>query len=295
MNETWAMVAFIGFILMMLAIDLGVFNRKSHEITPRQAAFFVALWVSIAALFNVGIYFTLGTEKGLQFTTGYLIEQVLSVDNMFVFVLVMQSFRVPKEHQHRLLFFGVLGALVMRAIMIFAGVALIHRFHWLLYVFGAFLLYTGFRVIHDAEDGDPDPARNPIVQFAARTFPVLQQNPLLMALICLEVTDVIFALDSIPAILAITDDTFILFSSNVLAILGLRSMYFLLSHAMDKFHMLKYGIGIVLGFVGVKMLTRDVVELPMLWSLAFILVIVAGSVGLSLILPSRRGTKPSAE
>lgn len=295
MSESWATIAFVAFILVLLAVDLGVFNRKSREISPRKAALFVAIWVSIAAIFNAGVYHYLGSEKGLQFTTGYLIEQILSVDNMFVFVLVMKAFQVPRQHQHKLLFFGVLGALVMRAGMIFAGVALIHRFHWLLYAFGAFLLYTGFRVIHDAHEVDPDPVQNPIVRLAARTFPMLQRNPLLLALICLEVTDIIFAMDSIPAIFGITDDTFILFSSNVLAIMGLRSLYFLLSHALERFHMLKYGVGVVLGFVGVKMLSRDVVQMPMLWSLAFIVVVIGGSVGLSLILPSRRGTKPSAE
>jgi tellurite resistance protein TerC len=295
MNESWATVAFVGFILVMLAIDLGVFNRKSHEISPKQAAIFVSIWMAIAAIFNVGVYYTLGSEKGLQFTTAYLIEQILSVDNMFVFVLVMHSFQVPKEHQHRLLFFGVLGALVMRAVMIFAGVALIHRFHWLLYVFGAFLLYTGIRVIYDAtqQHEEPDPAQNPIVRFARRTFPTLEHNPMLLALVCIEVTDVIFALDSIPAIFAITDDTFILFSSNVLAILGLRSLYFLLAHALDKFHMLKYGVGIILGFVGLKMITGDVVQIPMTWSLAIILAIVAGFVVLSFVVPSRPGPSES--
>jgi tellurite resistance protein TerC len=293
MSGNWPTIAFIAFILVMLLLDLGVINRKSHEMKPKEAGLWVCFWVALAAIFNAGIYYLHGTEKGLQFTTGYLIEQALSVDNMFVFVLIMQSFRVPKEQQHKLLFYGILGAIVMRGVLIAAGLVLIHQFHWLFYAFGAFLLYTGFRVITDKGGPDMDPQKNPIIRFASR-FPRLRDNEVLLALICLELTDVLFAMDSIPAIFAITDDAFILFTSNIFAILGLRSMYFLLAHAIDRFHLLKYGIGLVLGFVGLKMITRDVFALPMLWSLAFIIVVIAASVGLSLIVPSERGTKPSA-
>jgi tellurite resistance protein TerC len=294
-SGSWPTIAFVAFIFAMLALDLGVFNRKTHVVKPKEAAIWVVFWVMLAVLFNIGVYVFQGTEKGLQFTTGYLIEQSLSVDNMFVFVLVLQSFRIPKEKQHRLLFFGVLGAIVMRGALIFAGIVLIHKFHWLLYAFGAFLLYTSFRVFTDDEDPNVDPQNNPLIRFTSRRFPKLRDNHWLLALICLELTDVIFAMDSIPAIFAITDDAFILFTSNIFAILGLRSMYFLLAHAIGKFHLLRYGIGLVLGFVGLKMVSRDLVELPMLWSLAFIVVVIGASVGLSLIVPSRRGTKPSAQ
>jgi tellurite resistance protein TerC len=313
MGGMWPTIAFCAFIMLMLALDLGVFNKRTHEVKPKEAGMWVTLWVSLAVTFNIGVYYFMGMEKGLQFTTGYLIEQSLSVDNMFVFVLVMQSFRVPPAYQHKLLFYGVLGAIVMRGILIVAGVALVNQFHWMFYVFGAFLIYTGFRVMSEGESAHVDPSHNPLVQFFARHFPVIKEmrgarffvreeiegklkwvaTPMFLAVLCLEFTDLLFAVDSIPAIMAITNDPFILFTSNVFAILGLRSLYFLLAHMVGRFQLLKYGIGLVLGFVGLKMLTKDVLELPMVWSLGVIVVIIGGSVVLSLLL-ARRGTKPSA-
>jgi tellurite resistance protein TerC len=291
-SGNWPLIGFIAFILAMLAIDLGLFNRKDHEVKPKEAALLVSFWVSLAIAFNIGIYMLMGTEKGLQFTTGYLIEQSLSVDNMFVFLLVMRAFAIPKKEEHKLLFFGILGAIILRGVLIAAGVALLHQFHWLFYAFGAFLIYTAFRVITSDDEAEADPQNNPIVKWVTNKLPTLKNNHLLLALICLELTDVLFAMDSIPAIFAITDDPFILFTSNIFAILGLRSLYFLLSHAIGKFHLLKYGVGLILGFVGVKMIARDVMPIPMLASLAVIILVLAASVGLSLVVP-KRGTKPS--
>lgn len=295
MNANWSLIGFIAFIVAMLAIDLGLFSRKQHQIKPKEAGLLVSFWVALAVAFNIGIYIFMGTEKGLQFTTGYLIEQSLSVDNMFVFLLVMRAFAVPKEAEHKLLFLGVLGAIILRGIFILAGIALLERFHWLFYVFGAFLIYTSIRMIAEEDTVEVHPENNVLVRFVAKHFPKLRNNNLVLALITLEFTDIIFAVDSIPAIFGITDDPFILFTSNIFAILGLRSLYFLLAHAVVKFHLLKYGVGIILGFVGLKMVTRDIVPIPMIASLIFIILVLATSVGLSLVLPSRRGKKRSAD
>lgn len=302
MNELLPWIAFTAFIILMLALDLGVFNRRSHVIKPKEAGTWVAVWITLAALFNVGVYVVLGTEKGMQFTTGYLLEEMLSVDNMFVFVLIMTAFRVPAEYQHKLLFYGILGALIMRGAMIAAGVWLFAHFQWVFYVFGIFLVYTAVRMASEKEP-DIDPQHNPVVENFAKHFPVVHHyhgakffvkeeidgklrmaaTPLFLALLSIELTDLVFALDSIPAIFGVTQDPFIVYTSNVFAILGLRSMYFLLSHALDRFHLLKYGVAAILAFVGVKMLTHDVVDIPMVWSLVFIILAMIASIGLSLI------------
>lgn len=285
MNGLLPWVAFIAFILAMLAIDLGIFNRRSHEVKPREALAWVAVWVTLAAIFNAGVYYFAGFEKGLQFTTGYLIEEMLSVDNMFVFVLVMSAFKVPAKNQHKLLFFGIIGALVMRGVLIAAGSWLVHHVHWIFYAFGVFLCFTAFRMLTEDET-DINPKENPVVVFISKHIPQLN-NPLILALICLELTDLLFALDSIPAIFAVTTDPFIVYTSNVFAILGLRSMYFLLAHAMEQFHLLKYGVSLILAFVGLKMLTKDFVDLPMTWSLAFIVAVIVTSIGMSVIATKR--------
>lgn len=285
MTGVWPWVAFIAFILAMLAIDLGIFNRRSHEVKPREAITWVLVWITLAAIFNGGIYYFAGFDKGLEFTTGYLIEEMLSVDNMFVFVLVMSAFRVPAKHQHRLLFFGIIGALIMRGGLIAAGAWLVQHVHWIFYAFGVFLCFTAFRMATESQE-DIKPEQNPIVVYLAKHVPQLN-NPLILALICLEITDLLFALDSIPAIFAVTTDPFIVYTSNVFAILGLRSMYFLLAHAMEKFHLMKFGVSLILAFVGIKMLTKDVVELPMVWSLAFIVVVMTGSIFLSWVATKR--------
>ncbi|HXT61453.1 MAG TPA: TerC family protein [Pyrinomonadaceae bacterium] len=275
--STLAWIGFCVFILIMLAIDLGVFNRRPHEITYKDAAIWSAVWVALALIFAALLFGPLGWEmfgaarhqKGLEFLTGYLIELSLSVDNLFVFVLIFSYFKVPPKYQHRVLFWGVLGALVMRVIMIIAGTELIDRFHWIIYIFGAFLIYTGVKMFGQ-QDTDIDPENRLVVRTVTRYVPIARHYErrkfftvvdgktvgtlLLLVLIVVEFTDLVFALDSIPAILGVTTDRFIVYSSNVFAILGLRTFYFLLSGVIERFHYLKYGLGIVLSFIGVKML-----------------------------------------
>jgi len=275
--STLAWIGFCVFILVMLAIDLGVFNRRPHEITYKDAAIWSAVWVALALIFAGLLFGPLGWEmfgdarhqKGLEFVTGYLIELSLSVDNLFVFVLIFSYFKVPPKYQHRVLFWGVLGALVMRVIMIVAGTELIERFHWIIYIFGAFLIYTGLKMF-STQDENIDPENRFVVKSITRYVPIVRHYErrkfftvvdgktvgtlLLLVLIVVEFTDLVFALDSIPAIFGVTTDRFIVYTSNVFAILGLRTFYFLLSGVIERFHYLKYGLGIVLGFIGVKML-----------------------------------------
>jgi tellurite resistance protein TerC len=275
--STLAWIGFCVFILVMLAIDLGVFNRRPHEITYKDAAIWSAGWVALALIFAGLLVGPLGWEmfgaarhqKALEFVTGYLIELSLSVDNLFVFVLIFSYFKVPPKYQHRVLFWGVLGALVMRVIMIVAGTELIERFHWIIYIFGAFLIYTGTKMF-STQDEDIDPENRFVVKFVTRYVPIVRHYErrkfftvvdgktvgtlLLLVLIVVEFTDLVFALDSIPAIFGVTTDRFIVYTSNVFAILGLRTFYFLLSGVIERFHYLKYGLGIVLSFIGVKML-----------------------------------------
>jgi tellurite resistance protein TerC len=291
-------LGFLVFVLAMLAVDLGVFHRKAHAVSLREAGAWTAVWVVLAATFNLGVYAWFGPDKALQFTTGYLIEKALAVDNIFVFVVVFSAFAVPAAYQHRVLFWGVLGALVMRAGFIFAGSALLQRFHWVIYVFGAILALTGVKMLVK-RSGSPHPERNPLVRAVKRLVPVTPglvgdrflvkqagrwlATPLLLALAAIEVTDLVFAIDSIPAIFAVTMDPFIVFTSNVFAILGLRSMYFLLAGAVEKFRHLKIGLALVLVFVGAKMLLLDVYKLPTALSLVVIVGILAASVLASLV------------
>jgi tellurite resistance protein TerC len=275
--STLAWIGFCIFILVMLAIDLGVFNRRPHEITYKDAAIWSAVWVTLALIFAGLLAGPLGWEmfgparhqKTLEFITGYLIELSLSIDNLFVFVLIFSYFKVPPKYQHRVLFWGVLGALVMRVIMIVAGTELIERFHWIIYIFGAFLIYTGIKMF-STQDADIDPENRFVVKSVTRFVPIVRHYErrkfftvvdgktvgtlLLLVLIVVEFTDLVFALDSIPAIFGVTTDRFIVYTSNVFAILGLRTFYFLLAGVIERFHYLKYGLGIVLGFIGVKML-----------------------------------------
>jgi tellurite resistance protein TerC len=275
--STLAWIGFCVFILVMLAIDLGVFNRRPHEITYKDAGIWSAVWVALALIFAGLLVGPLGWEmfgaarhqKALEFVTGYLIELSLSVDNLFVFVLIFGYFKVPPKYQHRVLFWGVLGALVMRVIMIVAGTELIERFHWIIYVFGAFLIYTGAKMF-GSQNEDIDPENRFVVRLVTRYVPIVRHYErrkfftvvdgktvgtlLLLVLIVVEFTDLVFALDSIPAIFGVTTDRFIVYTSNVFAILGLRTFYFLLAGVIERFHYLKYGLGIVLGFIGIKML-----------------------------------------
>jgi tellurite resistance protein TerC len=275
--STLAWIGFCVFILVMLAIDLGVFNRRPHEITYKDAAIWSAVWVTLALIFAGLLAGPLGWEmfgaarhqKTLEFITGYLIELSLSVDNLFVFVLIFSYFKVPPKYQHRVLFWGVLGALVMRVLMIVAGTELIDRFHWIIYIFGAFLIYTGIKMF-STQDADMDPENRFVVKSITRYVPIVRHYErrkfftvvdgktvgtlLLLVLIVVEFTDLVFALDSIPAIFGVTTDRFIVYTSNVFAILGLRTFYFLLAGVIERFQYLKYGLGIVLGFIGIKML-----------------------------------------
>ena len=300
-------IGFSLFILFMLGLDLGLFNRKAHSIKHREATIWSAVWISLATTFAGIVFWYQGTARGLEFVTGYLIELSLSVDNLFVFLLIFSYFKVPSRFQHRVLFWGVLGALVMRLTMIFVGAALINRFHWIIYIFGAFLVYTGIRMFRQ-EDTDIQPEENAIVRLVTRYIPLTRHYEeehfftringrrvgtlLLLVLVIVEVTDLVFAVDSIPAIFAVTTNTFIVYTSNVFAILGLRSMYFLLAGVVEKFHYLKMGLAIVLTFIGAKMLVVAVGIHIKIWiSLVFVAVVLLGSVAASLIWAKRAGLK----
>lgn len=305
-ENLWGWVLFNLFVLAMLALDLGVFHRKAHEVKMKGALTWSAVWIVLALAFNAWVYHSRGPQAGLEFFTGYLIEKALSVDNVFVFLLIFTYFRVPAEYQHKVLFWGILGALVMRIIFIAAGVALIQKFHWIIYVFGAFLVITGIKMAL-AKDKEIHPERNPVLRLFRRWMPVTEQyegdrffvrrdgrrwaTPLFVTLLLVETTDVIFAVDSIPAILAITQDAYIVYTSNVFAILGLRALYFALAGFMKLFHYLHYGLSLILVFVGVKMLLADVYKVPIAWSLAFIAAVLAVSIALSLLWP--KGEKPA--
>lgn len=296
-------ISFIGFVLVMLALDLGVFHRKSKEIKIKEALIWSAVWIALALTFNYGIYVYMGKEKAIEFLTGYVIEKSLSVDNLFVFIMLFTYFNVETKYQHKVLFWGILGALVMRAIFIFAGVALISKFHWIIYVFGALLIFTGIKMIfHKDELIEPD--KNPLVRLFKKFFPVTDEahggkffmklngrtyaTSLFIVLLMVEFTDLIFAVDSIPAILAITNDTFIIFTSNVFAILGLRALYFALAGITKYFHYLKYGLSAILVFVGVKMIIVDWYKIPITYSLTVILSILIVSILISVAFPKNK-------
>ena len=286
----WA--AFNVFVLIMLALDLGIFHRKSHTVSIREALTWTGIWFGLAMLFNLFVYYQFGKEKSIEFFTGYLIEKSLSVDNIFVIIMVFSFFSVPERYQHKVLFWGILGALVMRVVFIFAGIELIHKFHWLMYVFGGFLIVTGIRMA-TGNGVKLDPDGNPMVKLVRKIFPVtnsfmgdnffvrlngrLWATPLFVVVIVIEGTDLIFAVDSIPAILAISDDPFIVYTSNVFAILGLRSLYFALSGIEKYFHYLKYGLATILVFVGAKMALVDLVKIPVEISLIVIVFVLGFS------------------
>jgi tellurite resistance protein TerC len=273
------------FVLAMLALDLGVFHRKSHEVSVREALTWTCVWITLAMLFNLFVYYYFDRSKALEFFTGYLIEKSLSVDNIFVIILIFSYFKVPSAYQHTVLFWGILGALVMRVIFILTGVELIHRFHWLIYIFGAFLVYTGIRMLTSG-DLKIDPEKNPLVKLARKVMPITPSfegdrffvkqegktwaTPLFLVVILIETTDLIFAVDSIPAILAISDDSFIVYTSNVFAILGLRSLYFALAGIEKYFKYLKFGLSAILVFVGLKMCIADIFKIPIEVSLIVI-------------------------
>jgi tellurite resistance protein TerC len=299
-TNIWFWVGFIAFVLAMLALDLGVFHRKAHEVRPREAGIWTAVWVALALLFAFGLFLLSGRQVALTFLTGYVVEEALSADNIFVMVLIFEYFRVPKVCQHRVLFYGILGALLMRGLFIGVGAALIASFHWILYVFGAMLVVTGIRMgIKGDEEFDGE--QNRIVRTARRLLPFSKDfhgkhffvvengrklaTPLLLVLILVELTDLVFAIDSIPAIFGVTTDPFIVFTSNIFAVLGLRSLYFLLAAVVDRFHLLKYGLALILSFVGFKMLTARFIEIDIVLSLSIILGVLALSITASLVWP----------
>ena len=305
-GSTWLWVGFSLFIVTMLCLDLGLFNRKAHTIKYREAWIWSGVWLTLAMLFAALVFTKQGSQRGFEFLTGYLIELSLSVDNLFVFLLIFSYFKVPSKYQHRVLFWGVLGALAMRLTMIFVGATLINRFHWIIYIFGAFLIYTGVKMFKQQEP-DIHPEQNPVVRIVTRFLPITRTYEdekfftkvqgrrtgtlLLLVLIVVEVTDLVFAVDSIPAIFAITTDTFIVYTSNVFAILGLRSMYFLLAGVVEKFQYLRTGLAIVLTFIGLKMLVVAAgLEIPIWFSLVFVAVVLLGSVAASLVFPKDQET-----
>jgi len=300
---------FIAFVLLMLVIDLGIFHRRSHAVKMKEALIWCAVWISLALLFCAGVFIFKSHHKGLEFLTGYLIELSLSLDNLFVFLLIFSYFKVSPTLQHRVLYWGILGALIMRAIMIAGGIALISKFHWVIYIFGAFLVFTGIKMLF-SNDQHVEPEKNPIIKLARKIFPVtpsyvegkfftrinhrLFATPMFLVLLMIESTDLVFAVDSIPAILAITQDTFIVYTSNVFAILGLRSFYFALSGMFYKFRFLKVGLSIVLAYVGVKMLIADWYKIPTVISLGVIVVTIGGSILVSFLIPEQSEGKDDA-
>ncbi len=325
-HSFWLWVGFAGLIAVMLSLDLGLFNRKSHAVTYKESVIWSSVWVSLAMIFAGVVFWHLGKQKGVEFVTGYLIELSLSVDNLFVFLLVFAYFKVPSKYQHRVLFWGVMGALFMRITMILLGTALIRQFNWIIYLFGAFLVITGVKMFSQ-EETEIEPEHNPIVKLVTRFIPITRHYDgekfftvengrrtgtlLLLVLVIVEVTDLVFAVDSIPAIFGITTDTFIIYTSNVFAIMGLRSLYFLLAGVVEKFHYLKLGLAIVLTFIGVKMLLPLISmgvahvfdwasapgaaeyvrhhgnHIPIGIALGFVATVLAGSVVASLLWPKR--------
>lgn len=299
----WIWITFNLFILIMIIIDLFILHDRQKVIGVKQALMMSAMWMALALVFNYGIYYFSGKEAALNFLTGYLIEESLSVDNLFVFIVIFKYFKTPKEYQHKVLFWGILGAIIMRAIFIVFGVALVSRFHWILYLFGAFLIFTGFKMAWPKAE-EIRMENNLILKLVQAILPIandyhgsrffIKQNgrlwgtPLFIVLLIIESTDLIFALDSIPAVMAITRDPFIIYTSNIFAILGLRSLYFALAGTMSLFHYLHYGLAAILTFVGFKMLLEPFLDISILFSLGFILFALATSIGASLLFPKKK-------
>ena len=302
----WLWVGFNIFVLAMLALDLGVFHRKAHAVSLKEASIWSVVWITLAMVFNVGLYLFAGPEPALQFFTGYLIEKSLSVDNIFIFVLLFTFFKVPAAYQHRVLYWGILGALIMRGTLIAVGVALIESFHWIIYLFGAFLIFTGIRMGFHKEI-EVHPENDLLLKFIRRFVPVTENyehdrffvrragqvmvTPLLLVLLVIDTTDLIFAVDSIPAVFAVTRDPFLVYTSNIFAILGLRSLYFVFAGIMEKFYYLKLGLSVILTFVGVKMVLADVFSLPTTLSLVVIAVVLTIAIVASIVRTRHQAAK----
>jgi tellurite resistance protein TerC len=311
LNSFWGWIGFNLVVLAILALDLGVLHRRATKVSLREAAIWSAVWVALSLGFAFAIYQNMGKQSGLEFLTGYLIEYALSVDNIFVFVLIFSYFEVPEKYQHRVLFWGIIGALVLRGVMIVAGSALVTRFAWTLYIFGAFLVITGLKMALQKDEAAYNPERDPVLRIARRLIPVTKDyrdnkffvketaangvarwaaTPLFIVLLIVDTTDVIFATDSIPAIFAVTRDPFIVYTSNICAVLGLRALYFLLANIVDKFVYLKLGLSIVLIFIGLKMLLEHFIHIPILTALGAVAVVLLSSIYASIKWP-REGTK----
>jgi tellurite resistance protein TerC len=295
-------ILFNLFVVAMLVLDLGILNRRSHHVTFREALAWSGVWIALAAAFAVIEFFWHGRPQALQFVTGYVIELSLSIDNLFVFLVIFRYFKVPDQHQHKVLFWGILGALLMRGIFIVAGVGLISRFNWITYLFGILLIYSGLKLLRQGET-EIHPEKNPVLRLFRRVFPVTKEyvgaqfftrtnklyaTPLFVVLLVVETSDLLFAVDSIPAVLAITLNVFIIYTSNVFAILGLRSMYFALAGIMDLFHYLHYGLSVVLIFIGLKMLGSHYVDIPTEWALAIVILVLGVSVAASMLHPQKK-------
>ena len=306
--QGWAL--FNGAILFMLLLDLGVFNKKAEKVSVRSALLWSTFWIVLSLSFNGWVYHTFGQEKGLEFLAGYILEKSLSVDNLFVFLLIFSYFKVPPEVQHRVLFFGIIGALVLRGVFIYLGATLVHQFHWVLYLFGAFLVFSGFKLLFMGDDDDQNP-ENLIVKAAKKRLKLTEDfrgdkffivengkrlaTPLFLVLIAIETSDVLFAVDSIPAIFGVTEDTFIVYTSNVMAILGLRALYFALAGLLEYFHYLNYGLAAVLIFIGAKMLGENYFELGIVSELVVIATILTASILASIIFPKKNTEENSVE
>ena len=302
----WPWIGFNALVLALLIFDLGVFHRKAHAVSLKEAALWSVIWITLAMLFNAGIYLFKGSDAAIQFFTGYLVEKSLSVDNIFIFVLLFSAFQVPAAYQHRVLFWGILGALIMRGILIALGVVLLEQVHWIIYLFGVFLIFTGLKMLVQKET-EIHPEKNPLLKLARRWLPVTDTyveerfivrragqwmvTPLLLVLLVVESTDLLFAVDSIPAVFAITRDPFIVYTSNVFAILGLRSLYFLFAGVIDKFHYLKLALAVILCYVGVKMVLTDLYHIPTVLSLAIIAFVLGIAVVASVIRSQQLATK----
>ena len=309
MNSFWGWVGFNVVVLAILALDLGVLHRKSEKVSLKEAAIWSGVWVALSLCFALAVYLNMGRESGLEFLTGYLIEYALSIDNIFVFVLIFSYFGVPEKYQHRVLFWGIIGALVLRGVMIVAGSALVTRFAWTLYIFGAFLVFTGLKMALQKDDAAYNPERDPVLRLARKLVPVTPDyrgdkffvrepdakgklryaaTPLFIVLLIVDTTDIVFATDSIPAIFAVTRDPFIVYTSNICAVLGLRALYFLLASVVDKFVYLKLGLSLVLVFIGAKMLLEHFLHIPIVAALGVVGLVLGSAIFASVKWPRTR-------